>query len=117
MMIYTAYPHPGAIQPSAAEGDQLVGQLTDLSGDSGYARAGAGMVVAIPFEALSVAVMANGYADLQAFADINANDLTGQLPTDESQVQSRAIAMGAGVSEFGVTLAKASSRMCHWSVG
>ena len=117
---YTAYAsNPGA-DPAVVQqkSDQLVGQLTDLSGDSGYARAGAGMVVAIPFEALSVAVMANGYADVQAFGDINANDLTGLLPTDESQVQSRAIAMGAGVSESGVTLAKAfESNGMHWSVG
>lgn len=101
-----------------AANDKAIGELSDLSGDSGYARAGAGVVVALPFEALSVAVMANGYADVQAFADINANDLTGMLPTDESQVQSRAIAMGAGVSEFGVTLAKSfQAEGMRWSVG
>ena len=101
-----------------AANDKAIGELTDLSGDSGYARAGAGLVVAMPFDALSVAVMANGYADVQAFADINANDLTGMLPTDESQVQSRAIAMGAGVSEFGVTLAKVfEAEGMRWSVG
>ena len=118
---YDAYQaNPSAENAAAlqAANSKAIGELSDLSGDSGYARAGAGVVVALPFEALSVAVMANGYADVQAFADINANDLTGLLPTDESQVQSRAIAMGAGVSEFGVTLAKAfEAEGVHWSVG
>ncbi len=118
---YDAYQaNPSAENAAAlqAANDKAIGELSELSGDSGYARAGAGMVVALPFEALSVAVMANGYADVQAFADINANDLTGMLPTDESQVQSRAIAMGAGVSEFGVTLAKVfEAEGMRWSVG
>jgi len=118
---YDAYQaNPSAENAAAlqAANDKAIGELSDLSGDSGYARAGAGVVVALPFEALSVAVMANGYADVQAFADINANDLTGMLPTDESQVQSRAIAMGAGVSEFGVTLAKVfEAEGMRWSVG
>lgn len=118
---YDAYQaNPSAENAAAlqAANNKAIGELTDLSGDSGYARAGAGLVVAMPFDALSVAVMANGYADVQAFADINANDLTGMLPTDESQVQSRAIAMGAGVSEFGVTLAKVfEAEGMRWSVG
>ena len=118
---YDAYQaNPSADNAAAlqAANSKAIGELTDLSGDSGYARAGAGLVVAMPFEALSVAVMANGYADAQAFADISANDLTGLLPTDESQVQSRAIAMGAGVSEFGVTLAKVfEAEGMRWSVG
>ena len=118
---YDAYQaNPSADNAAAlqAANNKAIGELTDLSGDSGYARAGAGLVVAMPFDALSVAVMANGYADVQAFADINANDLTGMLPTDESQVQSRAIAMGAGVSEFGVTLAKFfEADGMRWSIG
>ena len=118
---YDAYQaNPSADNAAAlqAANSKAIGELTDLSGDSGYARAGAGLVVAMPFDALSVAVMANGYADVQAFADINANDLTGLLPTDESQVQSRAIAMGAGVSEFGVTLAKSfDADGMRWSIG
>ena len=115
---YQANPSTENAAALQAANDKAIGELSDLSGDSGYARAGAGVVVALPFEALSVAVMANGYADVQAFADINANDLTGMLPTDESQVQSRAIAMGAGVSEFGVTLAKSfQAEGMRWSVG
>ncbi|MEZ7860958.1 MAG: conjugal transfer protein TraF [Aeromonadaceae bacterium] len=118
---YDAYQaNPSADNAAAlqAANNKAIGELTDLTGDSGYARAGAGMVVAMPFDALSVAVVVNGYADVQAFADVNANDLTGLLPTDESQVQSRAIAMGAGVSEFGVTLAKSfEADGMRWSVG
>ena len=115
---YQANPSAENAAALQAANNKAIGELSDLSGDSGYARAGAGVVVALPFEALSVAVMANGYADVQAFADINANDLTGMLPTDESQVQSRAIAMGAGVSEFGVTLAKVfEAEGMRWSVG
>ena len=115
---YQANPSAENAAALQAANNKAIGELSDLSGDSGYARAGAGVVVALPFEALSVAVMANGYADVQAFADINANDLTGMLPTDESQVQSRAIAMGAGVSEFGVTLAKSfQAEGMRWSVG
>jgi len=116
--VYQANPSVDNAAALQAANNKAIGELADLSGDSGYARAGAGMVVALPFEALSVAVMANGYADVQAFADINADDLTGQLPTDESQVQSRAIAMGAGVGEFGVTLAKSfATDGMRWSVG
>ena len=72
---YDAYQaNPSADNAAAlqAANNKAIGELTDLTGDSGYARAGVGMVVAMPFEALSVAVVANGYADLQAFADINA---------------------------------------------
>ena len=127
---YDAYQANGSAENQARLqqlNDQTTGQLQDLAGDSGYARAGAAMVVAMPFEALSVAVVANGYADLQAFADINQADFAEQdlgnglvltLPTDQDNVQSRAIAMGAGVSEFGVTLAKAfEAEGVHWSVG
>ena len=127
---YDAYQaNPSANNAAALQSlnDQTTSQLQDLAGDSGYARAGAGMVVALPFEALSVAVMANGYADLQAFADINAADFAEQdlgngliitLPTDDANVQSRAIAMGAAVSDLGVTLAKAfEADGMRWSVG
>ena len=119
---YDAYQaNPSAENAAAlqAANDKAIGELSDLSGDSGYARAGAGMVVALPFEALSVAVMANGYADVQAFGDIDPSDFaSGTLPTDETAINSRAIAMGAGVSEFGVTLAKVfEAEGMRWSVG
>lgn len=119
---YDAYQaNPSADNAAAlqAANDKAIGELSDLSGDSGYARAGAGMVVAIPFEALSVAVMANGYADVQAFGDIDPSDFaSGTLPTDETAINSRAIAMGAGVGEFGVTLAKVfEAEGMRWSVG
>ena len=127
---YDAYQANGSAENQARLqqlNDQTTGQLQDLAGDSGYARAGAAMVVAMPFEALSVAVVANGYADLQAFADINQADFAEQdlgnglvltLPTDQDNVQSRAIAMGAMVSEFGVSLAKSfDADGMRWSVG
>lgn len=127
---YDAYQANGSAENQAKLqqlNDQTTRQLQDLAGDSGYARAGAAMVVAMPFEALSVAVVANGYADLQAFADINQADFAEQdlgnglvitLPTDQDNVQSRAIAMGAMVSEFGVSLAKSfAADGMRWSVG
>lgn len=92
----------------------VAGKLTDLSGDTAYVSAGAGAAIALPSKTLSSAVFFNSYADIEAFADIDANDLTDktvggvtvQVPNDEDNINSKVVAMGALVTDIGVSLAK-----------
>lgn len=106
--------------------NKVAGQLRDLSGNTGYVTAGAGAAIALPSKTLSSAMFFNSYADIEAFADVNASDLTSytingvtlQVPTSEENVSSKVVAMGALVSDFGISLAKSfDTSLGNTSVG
>ena len=77
---------------------KVKGELTDLQGANGFAKAGAGLAIALPSSVLSSAVFVNGYADVMAFTDVNMNDLqevtetvngqtiTVTIPTNENKI-------------------------------
>jgi len=111
---YSANPTADNAQQLTDLNNKVANQLRNLSGDSGYVNAGAGAAVALPTKAISSALFFNAYADVAAFTDIDSNDLTDytvngvtiQVPNDEANINSKAIAMGALVSDIGLSFAK-----------
>lgn len=105
---------------------QAMAELQQLSGATGYARAGAGAAVALPFSALSGALFLNGYADAQAFTDVSKDDFTPYdykgviltVPRSEEAMNSQVIGMAAVVSDLGFSLAKSfQDGEMTWAVG
>ena len=105
---------------------QAMAELQQLSGATGYARAGAGAAVALPFSALSGALFLNGYADAQAFTDVSMDDFTSYdykgvtltVPRSEEAMNSQVIGMAAVVSDLGFSLAKSfQDGEMTWAVG
>ena len=105
---------------------QAMAELKQLSGATGYARAGAGAAVALPFSALSGALFLNGYADAQAFTDVSKDDFTPYdykgviltVPRSEEAMNSQVIGMAAVVSDLGFSLAKSfQDGEMTWAVG
>ena len=105
---------------------QAMAELQQLSGATGYARAGAGAAVALPFSALSGALFLNGYADAQAFTDVSMDDFTPYdykgviltVPRSEEAMNSQVIGMAAVVSDLGFSLAKSfQDGEMTWAVG
>ena len=105
---------------------QAMADLQQLSGATGYARAGAGAAVALPFSALSGALFLNGYADAQAFTDVSKDDFTPYdykgviltVPRSEEAMNSQVIGMAAVVSDLGFSLAKSfQDGEMTWAVG
>ena len=105
---------------------QAMAELQQLSGVTGYARAGAGAAVALPFSALSGALFLNGYADAQAFTDVSKDDFTPYdykgviltVPRSEEAMNSQVIGMAAVVSDLGFSLAKSfQDGEMTWAVG
>lgn len=105
-------------------------ELTELQGATGFAKAGAGLAVALPSSVLSSAVFVNGYADVMAFSDVDMNDIqdvtetvggqtiTVSIPTNENNLSSKMIALGASVTDFGLSLARSFDyNDVKWSVG
>lgn len=123
---YSANPTSGNEQRLIAANQKATDALSGLQGKSGYGRAGAGAVVALPFDALSMALFVNAYADVQAFTDVSMDDfqsydyngVTLTIPRSDDDLQSQAIGMAAGVSELGFSLAKSfAAKGMRWSVG
>ena len=101
-------------------------ELQQLQGATGYARAGAGASVALPFDLVSTALFFNGYADVQAFTDVSMNDFTTYdyngvdltVPVDEDDMESQAVGMAAAVTDFGLSVAKSfAGDGMTWSLG
>ena len=101
-------------------------ELQQLSGATGYGRAGVGAALALPFNLLSGALYLNGYADAQAFTDVSMDDFTSYdykgvtltVPRNEEAIQSQVIGMAAAVSDLGCSLAKSfQDGDMTWAVG
>ncbi len=108
-------------QNDAALAEETLNQLQELQGATGYVKAGAGMAIAVPNAVLPAAFVLNSYADVAAFADVDSTDWTTNgnvLPTDENQLNSKMVAMGAQVTDYGISIAREFETDGYkWSVG
>ncbi len=93
-----------------ADLDNLADRLQALSGRKVNGEFGTGLVLAMPSKDFAWSLHAHSYADLQAFVDIDPNDITAiqgvgagnPLPALSSQAR----IVGVAVSEVGLSLAK-----------
>ena len=109
-------------QSNAALAEQTLNQLKELQGATGYVKAGAGVAVALPNAVLPAAFLFNTHADVAAFADVDSTDWTNNgnvLPTNENLINSKVVAMGAQVTDFGISVAQVyeTEDGYQWSAG
>ncbi|MBR9728443.1 conjugal transfer protein TraF [Shewanella intestini] len=92
-------------QPTAADAQLIIDQLTLIQGNSAQVKAGTQFAVAIPNHTLAINIFVQGYADGFVFADIADDDLDINNIINQD-LSSQALTMGVVISEFGVSLAK-----------
>ena len=100
---------------SASSATELRKSLTDISGHSGRADAGAGVVIAVPNDTLPFALVIKGWGQAKARAEVSNSDLAyldaagaGLVQPDETALNSltsRAEGVAALVSEYGIAMA------------
>ena len=106
---------PGYRQVSGAAGD-LADRLSSLKGKTASAKAGAGMVVAVPNDVLAVAFVAKANARARLSSYIDQGDIdtlcrvqavpASVLAVDPNNLKSQGFGRGAIVSDYGVAMAR-----------
>ena len=106
---------PGYRQVSGAAGD-LADRLSSLKGKTASAKAGAGMVVAVPNDVLAVAFVAKANARARLSSYIDQGDIdtlcrvqavpASVLAVDPNNLKSQGFGRAAIVSDYGVAMAR-----------
>lgn len=93
------------------DADELTARLEDVDDKTIQATFGGSLVVAIPNDMVSIALVAKAYGSASVYADVDDNDYelidnAVNSPFDPDDLQSSGFAQGVIVSEVGIALAK-----------